>query len=165
MLFRSYSLNETIFGELLIASTKHGICYLGFTNDLQNNFSALEDRFPKANFVQQKNEMHQNVLLIFTPDWADVKKIKLHLLGTDFQMQVWKKLLQIPTGDLTTYGTLATQIHKPKAARAVGTAIGNNPIAFLIPCHRVIQTSGALGGYRWGNTRKLAMIGWEASQK
>ena len=88
-------------------------------------------------------------------------KIKLHLKGTAFQLKVWQSLLKIPMGQLTTYGELAKSIDHPKAARAVGTAIGSNPIAFLIPCHRVIQSTGAFGGYEWGQLRKTAMIAWE----
>ncbi|MDD2983679.1 MAG: methylated-DNA--[protein]-cysteine S-methyltransferase [Crocinitomicaceae bacterium] len=158
-----YRFYQSFFGEILIASTAVGICYIGFSDNQLVALSALEKRFPKATFVQKSNEMQQNVLLTFSADWRKIKKIKLHLTGTDFQIQVWKKLLQIPTADLSTYGNLSKLIQKPKAARAVGTAIGSNPIAFLIPCHRVIQGSGNLGGYMWGNTRKAALIAWEAS--
>lgn len=161
----AYSFSNTIFGEVLIASTSFGICYIGFVDNQSEALSELDKRFPKATFVQKSNEMQQNALLAFSADWSQIKKIKLHLKGTDFQVQIWKKLLQIPTGDLSTYGNLAELIQKPKAARAVGTAIGSNPIAFLIPCHRVIQGSGNLGGYMWGNTRKTALIAWEATQK
>jgi len=92
-------------------------------------------------------------------------KIKLHLKGSSFQLKVWEGLLKIPMGNVTSYGTVARYIGKPNASRAVGTAIGSNPVAFLIPCHRVIKASGHLGGYMWGNTRKSAIIGWEAAQK
>jgi AraC family transcriptional regulator of adaptative response/methylated-DNA-[protein]-cysteine methyltransferase len=85
----------------------------------------------------------------------------MHLKGTEFQLKVWHALLTIPFGDLSTYGHIAEKIENPKASRAVGTAIGNNPVSFIIPCHRVIQTSGAIGGYMWGPNRKTAMIGWE----
>lgn len=160
-----YSFNNTRFGQILIASTSLGICYLGFADEPQTAFSELKKRFPKANYISKSTELHQNTLLIFESDWSKIEKIKLHLQGTDFQIQVWKMLLQIPTAQLTSYGELAKQIQKPKAARAVGTAIGSNPIAFLIPCHRVVQTTGALGGYMWGETRKIALIAWENSQK
>jgi AraC family transcriptional regulator of adaptative response/methylated-DNA-[protein]-cysteine methyltransferase len=106
----------------------------------------------------------QNALFIFTKDWEKLNQIKLHLKGTDFQLKVWETLLKIPKGGLTTYGTIANHIHKPKASRAVGTAIGSNPVAFLIPCHRVIQSTGDLGQYHWGSTRKTAIIGWEAAK-
>jgi AraC family transcriptional regulator of adaptative response/methylated-DNA-[protein]-cysteine methyltransferase len=115
--------------------------------------------------MNKQNEIHQQVLTIFSKDWNDIKKIKLHLKGTPFQLKVWETLLKIPTGNLTSYGEIAKNMETPNASRAVGTAIGANPIAFLIPCHRVIQTTGNFGGYRWGNTRKTAIIGWEAASK
>ena len=93
-----------------------------------------------------------------------MSEIKLYLKGTPFQLKVWETLLKVPVGKLTTYGAIAERIGQPSASRAVGTAIGSNPIAFLIPCHRVIQSSGVLGGYRWGTTRKTAIIGWENAQ-
>ncbi|HLW10458.1 MAG TPA: methylated-DNA--[protein]-cysteine S-methyltransferase, partial [Fermentimonas sp.] len=104
-------------------------------------------------------------ILFFSQDWARIKKIKLHIKGTDFQLKVWKTLLEIPLGKLSTYEEIAQHIQKPKAARAVGTAIGSNPIAFLIPCHRVIQASGGLGGYMWGEKRKTAIIEREVAER
>ncbi len=89
----------------------------------------------------------------------------MHLKGTDFQLKVWEALLKIPMGKLSTYGSIAKEIDNPKASRAVGTAIGDNPVAFLIPCHRVIQASGNIGGYMWGTTRKKAIIGWESAKQ
>ncbi|HLW30052.1 MAG TPA: methylated-DNA--[protein]-cysteine S-methyltransferase, partial [Brumimicrobium sp.] len=103
-------------------------------------------------------------ILFFSQDWARIKKIKLHIKGTDFQLKVWKTLLEIPLGKLSTYGEIAQHIQKPKAARAVGTAIGSNPIAFLIPCHRVVQSSGGIGGYMWGADRKVKIINWETGK-
>lgn len=108
--------------------------------------------------------LQQDALFIFQKDWSKLNQIKLHLNATPFQLKVWEALLKIPLGHLTTYGAIAKEIAAPKASRAVGTAIGSNPVAFLIPCHRVIQATGNIGGYAWGNTRKTAMIGWEASQ-
>lgn len=157
----NYSFGESLFGEILVASTSKGICYMGFLDDRQIAFSELKKRFAKAHFTEQTDDIQQNILQIFTRN--KINPIKLHLKGTDFQVKVWKALLQIPMGDLTTYKNIATIIQKPKAARAVGTAIGNNPIAFLIPCHRVIQSSGIFGGYMWGTTRKTSIIGWEVS--
>lgn len=161
----NYSFTNSQFGDVLVASTQIGICYMGFSDDKQIAFFELEKRFPKANFIQQTDELQQNALKIYTQDWRKINKIKLHLKGTDFQLKVWEALLKIPTGNLITYGNIANLIQKPKASRAVGTAIGNNPIAFLIPCHRVIQSTGAFGGYMWGTTRKTAIIGWEAAKK
>ncbi|WP_109438198.1 MULTISPECIES: bifunctional helix-turn-helix domain-containing protein/methylated-DNA--[protein]-cysteine S-methyltransferase [Aquimarina] len=160
----NYSSSESLFGRILVASTYKGICYMGFSDDKQIAFSELEKRFPKAKFIQQTDEIQQNALQIYTQDWSKINKIKLHLKGTNFQLKVWEALLKIPTGNLATYGNIANLIQKPKAPRAVGTAIGNNPIAFLIPCHRVIQSTGVFGGYMWGTTRKTAIIGWEASK-
>ncbi len=100
---------------------------------------------------------------MFRDDWSDLEKIKLHLKGTPFQIKVWNALLQIPMGSLKSYLEIANEIGDPHASRAVGTAIGNNPIAYLIPCHRVITSSGNLGGYHWGIDRKSAIIGWEAA--
>ncbi len=160
----NYSFAESLFGQILVASTHKGICYMGFSDDKQIAFSELEKRFPKASFIQQTDEIQQNVLQIYTQDWSKINKIKLHLKGTDFQLKVWEALLKIPSGNLATYGNIAKVIQKPKASRAVGTAIGNNPIAFLIPCHRIIQSTGMFGGYMWGTTRKTAVIGWEAAK-
>lgn len=160
----NYSYTNSQFGNILVASTQKGICYMGFSDDKKIAFFELEKRFPKANFIQQTDEIQQNALKIYTQDWSKITKIKLHLKGTDFQLKVWEALLKIPTGNLATYGNIANLIQKPKASRAVGTAIGNNPIAFLIPCHRVIQSTGVFGGYMWGTTRKTAIIGWEAAK-
>ncbi|KAA1243627.1 methylated-DNA--[protein]-cysteine S-methyltransferase [Aquimarina sp. RZ0] len=160
----NYSYAESLFGKILVASTHKGICYMGFSDDKNDVFSELEKRFPNANFNMQTDEIQKNALLIYTQDWSNIHEIKLHLKGTDFQLKVWETLLKIPMGNLATYGNIATEIRKPKASRAVGTAIGNNPIAFLIPCHRVIQSTGIFGGYMWGTTRKTAIIGWEASR-
>jgi AraC family transcriptional regulator of adaptative response/methylated-DNA-[protein]-cysteine methyltransferase len=107
--------------------------------------------------------VQQNALFVFTHDWSRLSQVKLHLKGTAFQLKVWETLLKIPMGKLTTYGSIARQIQVPKASRAVGTAIGDNPVAFLIPCHRIIQSTGVIGGYHWGAIRKTAIIGWEAA--
>ena len=159
----NYNFSRTLFGKILVGSTQKGLCYMGFSDDDKIAFSTLEKRFPRAKFIQQTDEIQQNALKIYTQDWSKISKIKLHLKGTDFQLKVWEALLKIPTGNLATYGSIAHEIEKPKASRAVGTAIGKNPIGFLIPCHRVIQSTGTFGGYMWGTTRKTAMIGWEAS--
>lgn len=159
-----YSYAESPFGNIIVASTQKGICYMSFENDPEKAFSDLQLQFPRASFLQMTDLVQQNALQIFTKDWRELKQVKLHLKGTDFQLKVWETLLKIPMGQLSTYGSIAEAIRNPKASRAVGTAIGSNPVAFLIPCHRVIQGSGALGGYMWGHTRKKAIIGWEASK-
>ncbi|MCL6220786.1 bifunctional helix-turn-helix domain-containing protein/methylated-DNA--[protein]-cysteine S-methyltransferase [Zunongwangia pacifica] len=160
----NYSFTESKFGRILVASTHKGICDMGFVENKEIAFLELQKRFPKASFIHQTDEIQQNALQIYTQDWSKINEIKLHLKGTDFQLKVWEALLKIPKGNLATYGNIANSINKPNASRAVGTAIGNNPIAFLIPCHRVIQSTGVFGGYKWGTTRKTAIIGWEASQ-
>lgn len=159
-----YSLEESPFGKLIVASTQKGICYIAFNEDKVQAFDLLRAKFPRARFENQSNKLQQNALFIFQNDCPYLPEVKLHLKGSDFQLKVWESLLKIPMGHLTTYGSIAQQIEKPNAARAVGTAIGRNPVAFLIPCHRVIQSSGIFGGYMWGNTRKTAMIGWEGSK-
>ncbi len=160
----NYSFAESPFGNILVASTEKGICYMAFADDESEAFSIIQNHFPNAQFRQMFDLIQQNALYIFTHDWSKLNAIKLHLKGTDFQLKVWQTLLNIPLGKLTTYGDIAHRIHNPNASRAVGTAIGSNPVAFLIPCHRVIQATGALGGYMWGTTRKTAIIGWEGSK-
>ncbi|MFC4232100.1 methylated-DNA--[protein]-cysteine S-methyltransferase [Parasediminibacterium paludis] len=158
-----YSFANTMFGDIIIAATEKGVCYIAFIEDNAVGFTDLQSHFPKANFIEQKNELQEQALHIFSRNWTDLQEIKLHLKGTDFQIKVWEALLKIPMGQLITYGDIANTINSPKASRAVGTAIGSNPVAFLIPCHRVIQATGNIGGYMWGTTRKTAIIGWEAA--
>lgn len=165
----NYSYTESPFGNMIIASTSKGVCYMAFADNNHAAFIVLQQYFPNAIFRQASDLIQQNALSIFTQDWGKFnqqgfKQVKLHLKGTDFQLKVWETLLKIPMGQLTTYGNIASEIQNPKASRAVGTAIGSNPVAFLIPCHRVIQSSGIFGGYMWGRTRKTAIIGWEAAK-
>lgn len=157
----NYSFTNTNFGAVLTASTKKGLCYMAFYEDKTIALTVLQTKFPNATYVEKLDGTQQNALFIFQNDWTKLTDIKLHLKGTNFQLKVWEALLKIPMGKLATYGQLANQIGNKNASRAVGTAIGSNPIAFLIPCHRVIQNSGNFGGYLWGNTRKTAIIGWE----
>lgn len=160
----NYSYAESPFGNIIVASTPKGICYMAFAENEATATADLKAHFPNADFKQKLDLIQQNALYIFTHDWDKLNQIKLHLKGTDFQLKVWETLLKIPMGDLSTYGQIAGEIQNSKASRAVGTAIGSNPVAFLIPCHRVIQSSGQFGGYMWGTTRKTAIIGWEAAQ-
>lgn len=159
-----YEFAQSPFGEIIVASTKKGICYLAFVEDKNQALETLICNFPNAEMNEKSKPLHQNALLIFQNDWSEIKEIKLHLKGSDFQLRVWETLLKIPMGGLSTYGKIAEKINQPKASRAVGTAVGKNPIAFIIPCHRVIQSSGILGGYHWGTIKKTAMIGWESAQ-
>jgi len=159
-----YSFAETPFGNVIVASTAKGVCHLFFEDDETRALNGLNHRFPNARFQQMTDRFQQDALFIFRKDWQRLDQIKLHLAGTPFQLKVWESLLKIPRGALTTYGDIAQDIGNPKAARAVGSAVGGNPVAFLIPCHRVIQRSGRIGGYMWGPNRKTAMIGWESAQ-
>lgn len=160
----NFNFADSPFGRLIVASTQKGICYMAFEDNEEIAFQNLHAKFPNAQFQRKLDIMQQNALLIFQNDWSKFNEIKLHLKGTDFQLKVWESLLKIPMGGLSTYGNLANEIANPNASRAVGTAIGNNPVAYLIPCHRVIQSSGNFGGYMWGNTRKTAIIGWEGAK-
>jgi AraC family transcriptional regulator of adaptative response/methylated-DNA-[protein]-cysteine methyltransferase len=160
----NYSFAASPFGSLIVASTTKGVCYMAFQEDVTLALENLRFRFPNAGIQPKVDSLQQNALLIFKNDWSKLSEIKLHLRGSDFQLKVWESLLKIPMGKLATYGAIANQIGSPSASRAVGTAIGSNPVAFLIPCHRVIQSSGIHGGYMWGPTRKAAIIGWEGAK-
>lgn len=160
----NYSFAESPFGNMLVASTSKGICHMAFADNEKEALVELKIKFPNATYRQVVDLMQQNVLYIFTHDWSKLNDIKLHLKGTEFQLKVWETLLKIPMGKLTTYGNIAKHIQQPKASRAVGTAVGDNPVAFLIPCHRIIQSTGVFGEYHWGSVRKTAIIGWEAAR-
>lgn len=159
----NYSFAESPFGPVIVASTHKGICHMAFADKGQEAaFAELLENFPNAHYTQLLDTIQQNALFIFTQDWSRLHEIKLHLKGTPFQLKVWETLLSIPAGQVSTYAGIAGKISNSAASRAVGTAVGANPVAFLIPCHRVIKASGELGNYHWGDTRKAAMIGWEA---
>jgi len=154
----NYAFFSSCFGDLIIASTSKGICFLAFCEDKAKAIENLKNEFPLANLSKQIDVFQQKALLFFQDNQAELPEIKLHLKGTEFQIKVWKTLLRIPNGKLATYTQIARQVENYKASRAVGTAIGNNPIAYIIPCHRVIQSSGRIGGYRWGKTKKMILI-------
>lgn len=160
----NYSFAKSPFGDLMVASTFRGICRMAFSESETASFNDLQEHFPNARYQQVTDKIQQEALYIFRHDWHQLHLVKLHLHGTPFQLKVWETLLKIPLGSLTTYGAIAQEIANPNASRAVGTAIGSNPVAFLIPCHRVIRSSGHIGGYMWGTTRKNAIIGWEAAR-
>ena len=160
----NYSFAESPFGNIIVASTLKGICYLAFADDRREAFQHLLKQFTGAQFNQAVDIHQQNALFIFTKDWSQLSTIKLHLKGTSFQLKVWDALLNIPLGNLSTYNAIAGTIKQPSASRAVGGAVGANPVAFLIPCHRVIKSTGEFGHYHWGPVRKTAMIGWEAAK-
>lgn len=160
----NYSFHDSPFGHLIVASTAKGICYMAFHENEEQGRTTLLSKFPNAGFQLQQDLHQQKALQIFRNDGSEIPMIKLHLKGTAFQLKVWESLLRIPLGELSTYGKVAADIGHPAASRAVGTAIGSNAVAYLIPCHRVIQSTGSIGGYMWGPTRKMAMIGWEGAK-
>lgn len=162
-LYIDYSFSHSPFGKVLVASTSKGICRITFDDSESQAIAELKQQFPEASCRQRNNDFHIAALQFFQKDWGTLDNVKLHLAGTPFQIKVWESLLRIPQGHLSTYGNIAQDVGNPKACRAVGAAIGKNPIAFLIPCHRVIQGSGHIGGYRWNPTRKSAILGWEAA--
>lgn len=159
-----YSIQESPFGKIVVGSTTKGICQISFIDSEKDALYALKEQFPKAIFQLHAESIHKEVLHIFNLSREYNSPINVHLKGSDFQLKVWEALLKIPTGRLHTYGDIAVAINQASASRAVGTAIAANPLAYLIPCHRVIQASGIIGGYRWNPIRKTAMIGWEGTQ-
>lgn len=162
----NYSFADTPFGEVIVASTQKGVCHMAFVErSYEEALESLCNIFPNATYKHFLDLNQQNALFVFRQDWSKLEKVKLHLKGTDFQLKVWQTLLKVPTGGLTTYSDLAQKSDHAGAFRAVGTAVGKNPVAFLIPCHRVIKSSGEIGNYHWGENRKTAIIGWEASKR
>ena len=160
----NYSFNDSPFGTYLVASTGKGICSLHFIEDKNSAIDYLKSQWFNAK-VEERGDVYQSkVKKFFENDFSETEKIKLHLRGTEFQLKVWEALLSSPEGQLTSYSDIAKDVCTVKASRAVGSAIGNNPVAYIIPCHRVIKKIGGIGEYRWGQTRKIAMIGWEASK-
>lgn len=154
---------ESPFGSCLIAESPRGICLLSFFQPLEfsNHWKILENLWPNSALVRDDQRAGRLCEQIFRREFQPLEPLTAYVKGTTFQVKVWKALLQIPAGQLVSYGDLAQMIGNPAASRAVGTALGNNPVGFLIPCHRVIRESGALGGYRWGNERKRAIQAWE----
>lgn len=163
-----HAVHETPFGKAFIAITPKGICNFSFVDgaDANDNLTDLRRRWPRA--AMQEN--HRSTLAVVRAMFGEQSEphqavpISLHVSGTNFQVSVWKALLQIAPATVASYSQVATAIGHPKSARAVGLAAGANPVAFLIPCHRVIQQSGKLGGYHWGETRKQAIHAWESAR-
>ncbi|NKB51916.1 MAG: methylated-DNA--[protein]-cysteine S-methyltransferase [Rhizobiaceae bacterium] len=181
-----YGFHQSPFGEALIMSTDRGLAGLAFADAGGNTSDAVGDgrhegevgtgsfnrpealddmrkRWPRATYVEDNAFTAPYARRIFDPScWTPDQPLRVVLIGTDFQIRVWEGLLKIPVGKATTYSGLASSLDRPDAARAVGTAVGRNPISFVVPCHRVLGKSGKLTGYHWGLTRKRAMLGWEA---
>jgi len=157
----NYSFTHSPFGEIIIASTHKGICHVSFIENRNYSLKILKSEFPNAIFQESDNEIKQNISKIFLLNWYDLPKVKLHLKGTEFQLKVWEALLNIPFGSVSTYSNIANKIKLPKSSRVVGNAVAHNPVAYLIPCHRVIKSNGEFGNYHWGPTKKEIIIGWE----
>jgi AraC family transcriptional regulator of adaptative response/methylated-DNA-[protein]-cysteine methyltransferase len=160
-----YGWAESPFGDCLILTTPRGICGLAFAVEggRAAAFADMRARWPLARFVEDRAQIARLGGAIFAPRRHDGEPLRLVLYGSPFQIKVWEALLRIPPGSLISYDGLAARIGARGAARAVGSAVGDNPISFLIPCHRVIRKSGVISHYHWGRPRKLAMIGWEAA--
>lgn len=160
-----YGIHETPFGHALIGVTERGVCWLSFINtdeDSRYELEKMKEHWNNSLFHQDQHLTQSFVEKIFLPNQATTQeKIHLFVKGTNFQIKVWEALLKLPLGNVTTYQNIATQIQNPKAMQAVGSAVGSNHIAYLIPCHRVIRKDGVLGEYRWNATRKKSIIGWE----
>ena len=160
-----YGLHDTPFGVALIGTTERGICHLGFVGTNEGDaIDTLVASWPLAQMIEDFNTTAPVVKPIFDLNQRSRQPLHLHLHGTNFQLKVWEALLRIPPGAVTSYQGLAEQAGSPSASRAVGTALGRNPIAILIPCHRVIRKMGEFGKYRYGAIRKKALLGWEAAQ-
>ncbi len=159
-----YGIHPSPFGPCLIAASPRGICSLHFVTDPAHASVQLQRYWPYAELVPDEAVTGPMARRIFDPlKVRPTRPLSLLVSGTNFQIQVWRALLRLPFGSVTSYRTVAAQVGHPSAARAVGNAVGANPIAWLIPCHRVIRESGTFGHYRWGENRKAAILGWEAA--
>ena len=163
----AYGFHPSPFGEAIVVAAPRGMAGLGFVDD-GNREAALADmarRWPRARLIEDERSTAPYASRAFDPAlWRSDAPLRVVLIGTDFELRVWETLLSVPMGRATTYSDIACRIGKPTAARAVGAAVGKNPISFVVPCHRVLGRSGALTGYHWGLARKQAIIGWEAGQ-
>ena len=162
-----YGFHPSPFGEAMVVAARHGLAGLGFVDngDRASALADMQGRWPRAQLLRQDAATAALAQRSFDPAlWQAGRPLRVVLIGTDFEVRVWETLLRIPLGGATTYGSIASHIGKPTAARAVGAAVGKNPISFVVPCHRVLSKSGALTGYHWGLTRKKAMLGWEAGK-
>jgi len=159
-----YDYAATPFGQVIVASTSVGVCHMAFESHADTALAALNQKFPNARYHHTSTAFQRQALCMFDQDCSCLQDVNLHLPASKFQIKVWKALLKIPMGVVASYGDIAQHIGQPSAARAVGKAIANNPVAFLIPCHRVIRKNGAIGGYVWGTARKQAILFWETSQ-
>lgn len=163
-LMMAYGFHPSPFGLALTMQTEHGLAGIAFCEpgEEKPTLDDMTSRWPRATYVEDMEATAPTSRRIFDPElWRADQPLRITLIGTDFEVTVWETLLAIPLGRTTTYGTIANHIGRPKAPRAVGAAVGKNPISFVVPCHRAVGSTGALTGYHWGLTRKRAMLGWE----
>jgi len=166
----AWGVHATPFGEAVAVASERGIAGLAFVDEDkgQTPHDALVDlgsRWPGASLTKSPEKTQPFIDVIFDPArWSSAEPVRLIMIGTDFEVRVWQALLTIPVGHAVSYRDVALQVCTERAVRAVGTAVGKNPLSFVVPCHRVLRADGGLGGYHWGLTRKLALIGWEAGQ-
>jgi AraC family transcriptional regulator of adaptative response/methylated-DNA-[protein]-cysteine methyltransferase len=163
----TYGFHPSPFGMAVVMATPRGLCGLALADsgEEQAALADMQRRWPKARYVEDASVTAPLARRIFDPQtWRADRPLRVVLIGTDFEIRVWETLLKIPMGRFSTYSDIAAKVCSTKAARAVGAAVGKNPICFVVPCHRVIGKSGDLTGYHWGLTRKRAMLGWEAGQ-
>jgi AraC family transcriptional regulator of adaptative response/methylated-DNA-[protein]-cysteine methyltransferase len=162
-----FGFHPSPFGSALVMATERGLAGLAFADPGEER-AALADmkaRWPRAAYVEDSARTAVVAKRIFDQSqWQESQPLRVVLIGTDWEVRVWEALMQIPMGRLVTYSDIAGKVHSPAAARAVGAAVGKNPVSFVVPCHRVVGKSGELTGYHWGITRKRAMLGWEAGQ-
>lgn len=161
-----HGVHDTPFGQAFVALTPRGVCNFSFLDDQapQTPLSALAQSWPEAELREAPSRTQGVIHTMFDSSKAPDRPISLHVSGTNFQISVWRALLEIPPARVVSYAQVASAVGNPKAARAVGLAVGANPVALMIPCHRVIQQNGKLGGYHWGETRKQAIHVWEAAR-
>jgi AraC family transcriptional regulator, regulatory protein of adaptative response / methylated-DNA-[protein]-cysteine methyltransferase len=162
-----FGFHPSPFGSALVMTTERGLAGLAFADHGKERatLNDMKSRWPRAAYVEDSARTAAVARRIFDPSrWQREQPLRVVLIGTDFEVRVWETLLKIPMGRLITYSDIAEKIRKPTAARAVGTAVGKNPLSFVVPCHRVVGKSGDLTGYHWGVTRKRAMLGWEAGK-
>ncbi len=163
----AYGFHPSPFGTAIVIASGRGLAGLAFADagDEQAALADMQRRWPRATYVEDRAGTAGLAQRIFDPKlWRPDQPLRVVMIGTDFEVRVWETLLKIPMGRAVSYSDIAASIKSPKASRAVGAAIGKNPISFVVPCHRALGKSGKLTGYHWGITRKQAMLGWEAGQ-
>jgi AraC family transcriptional regulator of adaptative response/methylated-DNA-[protein]-cysteine methyltransferase len=166
----TYGFHASPFGDALLIATERGVAGLAFVDEdkgqsREDVLAEMMSRWPKGRFTQAPDKTAPHARQIFSPEtWSKDQPVRLVMIGTDFEVRVWETLLRIPMGRAVSYSDIARHLGQPTASRAVGSAVGRNPISFVVPCHRVLRGDGSLGGYHWGLTRKRALIGWETGR-